>query len=145
MGAVVDIISAYMFYAKGKEVFYENVDSQSDSDMGLVLSGEVSEPVNAPGVHGRSSVGRSYDPATMKYGSKNLNMISAFTHVGGDTMRPLSVFVAAAIATFTGVPGYLCDAWAAVVVSFTIVIMVIPLCSEINSAFWRILERKSRT
>ena len=69
---------------------------------------------------------------------KNLNMMSAFTHVGGDTLRTLSVFVAAAIATASSVPGYLCDAWAAVFVSLTIVITIMPLCTEIVRAFFRI-------
>ena len=79
--------------------------------MGLVLEGDLSESVNAPGVHGPSG-GASNIPGAPNNSPKNLNMISAFTHVGGDTLRTLSVFVAAAIATFSGTPGYLCDAWA---------------------------------
>ena len=60
-------------------------------------------------------------------------MISALTHVGGDTMRTMSVFFAAVIAT-AGQPSSLCDAWAAIVVSFTICIAVIPLVNEIYKA-----------
>lgn len=37
--------------------------------------------------------------------STNLNMISAFTHVGGDTLRTISLFLVAIIATFSSVPG----------------------------------------
>jgi cation diffusion facilitator family transporter len=141
LNAVVDIISAYMFYAKGTEVFYEGIDSVSDSGLDMVGAESRSEPLSAPGVHGPSPGMMSHIPGEPVGDIKNLNMISAFTHVGGDTLRTISVFIAAAIATFTGVPGYLCDAWAAVVVSVTIVIMVVPLCIEINGAFWRIRSR----
>tara|TARA_A100001035_G_scaffold239227_1_gene204190 strand:- start:407 stop:1204 length:798 start_codon:yes stop_codon:yes gene_type:complete len=148
LNAVVDIISAYMFYAKGKEVFYESINNGSDSGLDLVgpESGHaMNATVNAPGVHGPGGgsgldVRPPHSVSTIA-GGKNLNMISAFTHVGGDTLRTISVFIAAAIATFTGYPGYLCDAWAAVVVSVTIVLMAVPLLIEIHGAFWRIKER----
>ena len=65
---------------------------------------------------------------------KNLNMMSAFTHVGGDTLRTSSVFVAAIIATAGGASGELCDAWAANVVTVTIIGMVIPLLQEIRNS-----------
>lgn len=67
----------------------------------------------------------------------NLNMISALTHVGGDTLRTTSVFVAAVISTAFHQDSSKCDAWAAVVVSFTIVCAVIPLCLEIYKAAHR--------
>ena len=131
LNAVVDVISAYMFYAKGKEVFYEQFESSSDSGLDYVDSTHnLNTPVNTIGD----------DQGTVTTG-KNLNMISAFTHVGGDTLRTISVFIAACIATWTGIPGYLCDAWAAVVVSVTIVLMVVPLCIEIVGAYGRIQRR----
>jgi Co/Zn/Cd efflux system component len=61
-------------------------------------------------------------------------MMSALTHVGGDTMRTASVFIAAVIATASNASSSLCDAWAAVVVSFTICCAVIPLINEIYKA-----------
>lgn len=64
----------------------------------------------------------------------NLNMLSALTHVGSDTMRTLSVFIAAMIASAGHQNSAKCDAWAAVVVTITIVIAVIPLCKEIYKA-----------
>ncbi len=148
LNAVVDVISAYMFYAKGKEVFYESMDNAFDSGIDLVgpdSKHSMNAPVNAPGEDGPGGgsgldVRPPHSVSTIA-GGKNLNMISAFTHVGGDTLRTISVFIAAAVATFTGYPGYLCDAWAAVVVSVTIVLMVIPLFIEIHGAFWRIKER----
>lgn len=67
----------------------------------------------------------------------NLNMLSALTHVAGDTMRTVSVFVAAFISTVFHQPGSLCDAWASVAVSITIFICVIPLCREIVKEAFR--------
>lgn len=64
----------------------------------------------------------------------NLNMISAFTHLTGDSMRSISVFIAALVSTFSGVQSQICDAWAAVVVTVTIVLMVVPLIREIFRA-----------
>lgn len=62
---------------------------------------------------------------------KNVNMMSAYTHVGGDTLRTLSVFVAAVVSTVSGISGILCDSWAAVVVTVTILFIVFPLASAI--------------
>ena len=112
LNALVDILSGWMFYKKGASVFFQDLQADDESD---VESGN-----GAANEEGRG---------------KNLNMMSAFTHVGGDTMRTASVFVAAGIATWSGIPGYLCDAWAATVVTITIVIMVIPLCIEIVKAY----------
>ena len=69
-------------------------------------------------------------------GHIDINMASALTHVGGDSMRTLAVFVSAVI-TSCGVNGTLCDAWATVAVTVSIVAMVIPLMKEINLAFWK--------
>lgn len=62
---------------------------------------------------------------------KNLNMLSAFVHVGGDTIRTLSVIIGAAVSTIFHVDADICDAWAAIVVSVTIVFMVVPLIRDI--------------
>jgi Co/Zn/Cd efflux system component len=56
----------------------------------------------------------------LQHAKVNVNMASAFTHVGADTLRTSSVFVAAAIAALTNVPGEICDAWASIVVTITI-------------------------
>ena len=69
-------------------------------------------------------------------------MLSAFTHVGSDTMRTLSVFVAAVMATAFNFSGSLCDAWAAVVVSITIVVFVLPLIKQI---YGRLCELKNES
>lgn len=87
---------------------------------------------------------RSVSMTTVRKIRNNLNMMSAFTHVGSDTMRTLSVFVAAVIASTTGYSGNLCDAWAAVVVSVTIFAAVIPLCAEIYKAATHPLDDMGR-
>lgn len=141
LNAVVDIVSGYMFYAKGKDVFYEGVGAIEDGN-----GSDTNNPNSKHAMFNEDSdadvVGTAPDivPAHSD-DTKNLNMISAFTHVGGDTMRTISVFVAAAVATAGSIPGYLCDAWAAVFVSITIVLMVIPLLMEIHGAYKRIYEK----
>jgi Co/Zn/Cd efflux system component len=107
---VVDAISSYMFYARSDDVLLSRRSFAFSTD-GL-------------------------DEERAK-GTKNLNMISALTHVGGDTLRTLSVFIAAVIATTSSVNSALCDAWASVVVSFTICCAVIPLILEIRNAAFR--------
>lgn len=53
---------------------------------------------------------------------KNFNMISAWTHVGGDLLRTIAVFAAALISSITGIDGDICDAWAAIVSGLTIIV-----------------------
>lgn len=67
--------------------------------------------------------------------SANINMFSAFTHVGCDTLRTVAIFVAAIVSSSTGAKSSLCDAWAAIVVSITIFIAIIPLSREVYAAF----------
>jgi cation diffusion facilitator family transporter len=68
---------------------------------------------------------------------KNFNMISAFTHVGGDTIRTFTVFIAAFVSSFTNIDTDIADSWAAIVCSVSIVSLVVPLILEIR------LEAKS--
>jgi Co/Zn/Cd efflux system component len=68
----------------------------------------------------------------------NVNMASAFTHVGADTLRTASVFIAAVVVTVSNVSGDIADAWAAVVVTITIFCAVIPLSKEIYRAMMRL-------
>lgn len=64
----------------------------------------------------------------------NLNMCSALTHLGGDTLRTSSVFIAAVVAATSRADVNLCDAWAAVLVSATTVALVLPLIYHIGKA-----------
>jgi Co/Zn/Cd efflux system component len=107
---LIDVISTYLFYARRKVVFlhsgsHENIPEADFSDVSTTSEEKPQE--------------------------KNLNMISAFTHVGGDTLRTCAVFIAAVVSDTTTAPGSVCDAWAAVIVSITIIICVIPLTIEI--------------
>lgn len=62
------------------------------------------------------------------FGRVNLNMCSAWTHIVADTMRSTAVLIAAAIAfLFDSVASDAADASAALVVSITILISLIPL------------------
>jgi hypothetical protein len=65
---------------------------------------------------------------------KNLNMMSAFTHIMGDTLRTVSMLLAALVATITGIDGDICDAWAALVVSLTILVLCASLVIDICAA-----------
>jgi Co/Zn/Cd efflux system component len=71
----------------------------------------------------------------------NLNMLSAFTHISADSLRTASVFVAAVVSSATGTAGDIVDAWAAIVVSVTIIIAVIPICKEIYNAVERLRKK----
>lgn len=171
---LVDVLSAGMFWIRGKSVFYHPHDHDHDhnhshsrstegGDIKVatefsthnfansdpenpVLSGDggpssstaaraltagasVSSTTHAAVDHYVTSRAERISTAAMGGGldmdksnvaanprkKSNLNMLSAFTHVGGDTMRTFAVFLAAVIATTTDVSGAECDAWAAVV------------------------------
>jgi Co/Zn/Cd efflux system component len=122
---VVDVLSSLMFYFRGKDAL-------------------VTSSPHAP-LRTFSLDRRSFDMGKRNFFAPvpttdnvvvvpNLNMLSALTHVGGDTLRTLSVFTAAVISTAGGFKGSLCDAWASVVVSVSIIICVLPLCNEIYKA-----------
>jgi len=129
VNALVDVISAYMFYHKGRDVFFATEQLPSQFGEGPHIS-HVS-------VKHDDDNREPFELAAGPDREKNLNMISAFTHVGGDTLRTASIFIAAIVATVTDTPDYLCDAWAAAIVTITIVVMVIPLIHEICQAYFR--------
>eukprot|EP01038_Epipyxis_sp_PR26KG_P008241 gene8241-11155_t len=127
---VVDIISSYMFYAKRNTVFLTNHFSARaiSTDGGNNILNLTDDEGTSKLIH---SAQNNQNPNQPKKAGVNLNMLSAFTHVGGDTMRTSAVFIAAVIATVTNVSGNICDAWASVVVTITIIGCVIPLVYEI--------------
>lgn len=69
---------------------------------------------------------------------RNVNMISAFVHVGCNTLRTLSVFAAAIVSSSSSIPGTLCDSWAAIIVTLTIFVMIVPLIREIILSYIRV-------
>ena len=75
--------------------------------------------------------------------TRNTNMMSALTHLSGDTLRTLAVFTAALVATFAGQPSSKCDAVASLVVSFSIFGILIPLIREISKHILLVLDETS--
>jgi Co/Zn/Cd efflux system component len=72
----------------------------------------------------------------------NVNMASALTHVGGDILRTISVFVAALVGVTTNISTTKTDAWAAIIVTITILFLVAPLIGEIIKDFRRLKNIK---
>ena len=123
---LIDVISTYLFYARRKVVFlcsgsHEKLPEAEFSDVSTTSE---EKPQDKPQ-------------------EKNLNMISAFTHVGGDTLRTCAVFIAAVVSDTTSASGTVCDAWAAVIVSITIVICVMPLTKDIYHKAVMISQEKN--
>jgi cation diffusion facilitator family transporter len=74
--------------------------------------------------------------------AKNTNMMSALTHVSGDSLRTAAVFCAALITTLTHNPADVCDAVAGLIVSITIIGILYPLIREIIKNIRRILRQR---
>lgn len=66
--------------------------------------------------------------------SSNLNMMSAFTHIVGDTLRTVAIFLAALVSSVTRIDGDVCDAWAALVVSLSVLVLCGSLFVSIGAA-----------
>lgn len=79
------------------------------------------------------------------FGNVNLNMCSAWTHICADTMRSAAVLIAAFIAfTFDSVSPAAADSCAAIAVSITILVSLIPLIRGlISTAKQIIIESKN--
>ena len=122
--AVVDISTSYAFFRVGHaaDVFYTN-NVQKIENTGPVQA--------AAGDMALTAAEDTTSPAVSQKRDMNLNMLSAFTHLTGDSMRTASVFIAALVSTFSGIPSQICDAWAAIAVTISIVFMVVPLIVEI--------------
>ena len=136
--AVVDLVSNYMFYKRRSSVFYGNIVNKDSSSNSSSVSTD--STIDNDDIDIDIDTDNEGQPISKSSGghSLNMNMVSAFTHVGSDTLRTTSVFIAAMVASTTGVRGSLCDAWAAVAVTVTIVAFVIPLCTEISKKAYRL-------
>lgn len=123
---LIDIGSSLLFYYRRNEVFH----TLEFKTLSLTHHGDDTDDKSNYNFDDiENSIVRRKSLTKPK--TTNLNMISAFTHVGSDTMRTLSVFAAAILATAFNFSSSLCDAWAAVVVSITIVLFVLPLIKQI--------------
>lgn len=122
---MVDLLSMLLFWLRGSSVlFNKNVHTFSTADEAPkhieFLKSEAERKERLLSIQKESQM--------------NLNMMSAFTHVSGDTLRTLTIFFSALITSLTDLSGALCDAWAAVIVTVTIFCIVIPLIREIYLA-----------
>jgi Co/Zn/Cd efflux system component len=110
LNAVVDCICFCLFYFRREDILHDvNISHASDT-------ARLAEDQER---------GKGSPPPP------NLNMMSALSHVSSDTLRTTSVFIAAIVATSTNIHVSLCDAWAAIIVTFTIVCGALPLASKI--------------
>lgn len=134
---LVDILSGYMFLQKGKAAFVSEIKLEHrflskdfTRDSKDVRWREEPTTTNSENyIENGDEAGEAASP------KKNLNMVSACTHLSADTLRTLSIFAAAIVNSATGARGDLCDAWACIVVTATIVVMVYPLINEIFKAY----------
>ena len=122
----IDLLSMFLFWVRGSKVlFQKHVHTFSTADEAPkhveILKSEAERNERLRSINNESKM--------------NLNMMSAFTHVSGDTLRTLAIFFSAVIATVSDFIGALCDAWAAVIVTVTIFGIVVPLVKEIYAAF----------
>ena len=122
---IIDFISTCIFFVNGsskEHVFFTSTVNKTDCRESSALEG-IEQPIDNDLI------------STSKIKKRmNLNMVSAFTHLTGDSMRSVSVLIAALVSSFSGIQSEICDAWAAISVTVTIVIMIIPLVIEICKA-----------
>ena len=121
----IDFVSTCIFFVNGsskEHVFFTSTVNKTDCRESSALEG-IEQPIDNDLI------------STSKIKKRmNLNMVSAFTHLTGDSMRSVSVLIAALVSSFSGIQSEICDAWAAISVTVTIVIMIIPLVIEICKA-----------
>lgn len=159
LNLVIDCICGAYFYSRGKEVFFEpiiplhlislevSLDSEEeerefghlDEDLDLTLKSN-NDPYSSDNSRNSYGGANNYSEGGQK---KNLNMLSAFTHIGGDTVRTISVIGAACISSIFEIDADVCDAWAAVVVAVTIVLITLPLIIDIVEAVKNISAESS--
>jgi Co/Zn/Cd efflux system component len=150
---LVDLIVSFLFFFRGTDIFQEpssvpvlsldtsvNFDDPDDEFGHLddILDFPLkSEKVDHANSKSLSALSNLFFVDTANHGGDqkaNLNMISAFTHVFGDTLRTISMFVAALISTLSGIDGDICDAWAAIIVALSILVICGPILADIKSA-----------
>lgn len=81
-----------------------------------------------------SSSNNSSGNSSSSSGNKSMNMVmmTAFSHVGGDSLRTLAVFAASVISTTTGADPDICDAWSALVSCIGIILGCLYLLMEVG-------------
>lgn len=152
---IVDIYCACLFFLRRHDIFHHqptHTQITSDIDFSADFSESSSDssgheieltdihhhrleranlvPSKSPMSHNQSE--ENLEESNQQNAQTNVNMISAFTHVSGDTLRTISTIVAAGISTYFDIDPSICDAWAAIIVSATIVFSAVPLVYSIS-------------
>lgn len=109
---------------KNNRIVSQNGYEDIDDDITKNVTDSNSSKSNFRNLHGHSN--------------KNLNMMSAFVHILGDTLRTFAVFGAALVSSLTGIDGDICDAWAAIIVAISTLTICLPLIFEIIHAAYEI-------
>lgn len=136
--AIIDVICAALFYLRRRDVLKTPLKSVEVQESLLEHQHQKDYETGES-----TSESKELQPSSSSEAhNTNLNMASALTHVGGDSLRTGAVFVAATVASVTDLNPTLCDAWAAVVVTITILFLVGPLLSEIRKAYSRLSTEK---
>jgi cation diffusion facilitator family transporter len=99
----------------------------------LMTFQNLSEP--EPILTNNNTSSSSKDGGEKQLKKSNLNMLSAFAHIIGDTLRTFAVLIAALTSTLFHVDGDICDAWAALIASLTILVICSSLISEIRKSY----------
>lgn len=159
----VDLFCSYLFYLRRNDVFEEKVmphlsldtsifdDEFGDLEKDIEFEFEQTQEAAKEDENNSSLLGcftvfyHLLQPHNHDDKAKaNLNMLSALAHIFGDTIRTISEFLAASISSISGIDGDICDAWAAIVVAISILVVSGRLIIEIIGAFINIYSSEHR-
>lgn len=107
LNLAVDIVSSYYFYLRKDDVFRETV---------------------IPNDHIEADINGSSD----EFIEYNFNMLTAFSHLGGDTCRTVATLAAGIVSMTTTINGDVCDAIAGLIAATTIYSIIFKLLQEMN-------------
>jgi Co/Zn/Cd efflux system component len=119
---IIDVASGYMFLRKGKNFAYTEQIEQEKVENGIIPDCNIIES---------GTNNKIEQPPLILQKTVKINMLAAFSHLGADSLRTASIFLAAVVASATDIDSDLCDAWAAIIVSATIFVMAVPLINYI--------------
>lgn len=157
----VDALCTAAFYARGRSVFYHELEEalfNTESNIPTLVPGSigdadandscvesVKEETNSTIIESEMRLETTNDTDSVASVKEvNLNMLSAFTHISADTLRTITIFVAAAVSTATSIRGDVVDAYAAIIVTGIIICICFPLGYEIFKAARQILNESSQ-
>lgn len=151
---VVDIYCTCLFFLRRHDIFHHqpvHIQITSDYDFSADFSDSSSDSsghdIELTDIHHHrlertnlvssksqksTEVEENLEKSTSPNTETNVNMMSAFTHVSGDTLRTISTIVAAGVSSYFHIDPSICDAWAAIIVSASIVFSAIPLVYSIS-------------